>query len=480
MRRRAGSPRGATARRAGGLLVGLALCLATGAPASAERLEVTLDQAIEIALQGSRELGIVRAEELAASARLGQARAGFFPRLSASGSYTRLDEAPYMDTSQFGAIFEPLLVPFQELVASGLLSEESLAGLQTSGGGKIYLGDDDVYSIGLSVEQPLFTGGALLSGYGAARHAARAARWNTRRAEDVTRYDVTQSYTRLMVTEAALEVTEHAVEQMRSHLSDIEAMYEEGMVLESDLMSARVRMSEVELDRNSGEHAVALARAALAFALGVSVDTEIVPSDRLDPAQAPSGDESAWVETAMGNRPDLHAMSETAEAAGNAVSIARSGYLPQLVLIGNYNWDRPNREYEPEFYDHWSVTLAVQMNVFDWGLTGNRVQEAKAGEIQAENGLALLEDAVRLDVRQGLLEHDEATAAVAIAEAGLAQARESMRIARESFRSGAATNSDVLDAQTAETAAEMNRLAALARLKAAEAKLELATGIDRR
>jgi outer membrane protein TolC len=43
-----------------------------------------------------------------------------------------------------------------------------------------------------------------------------------------------------------------------------------------------------------------------------------------------------------------------------------------------------------------------------------------------------------------------------------------------------ATNSDVLDAQTAETAAEMSRLAAMARLKSAEAKLELATGIDSR
>jgi outer membrane protein TolC len=284
----------------------------------------------------------------------------------------------------------------------------------------------------------------------------------------------------LVVAEAALDVMEDAVEQVRSHLSDIEAMYEEGMVLEADLMSARVRMSEVELERNSAEHAVRLARSALAFEMGVPVDTEIVPVDRLEPAHAPSRDEAAWVETAIGNRPDLRGMSEAAEAADNAVSIARSGFFPQLVLIGNYNWDRPNREYEPEFYDHWSVTLALQMNIFDWGLTGSRVQEAKAGRIQAENGLALLEEAVRLEVRQSLLKHDEATGAVAIAEAGLTQARESMRIARESFRSGAATNSDVLDAQTAETAAEMNRLAALARLKSAEAKLELATGIDSR
>lgn len=461
------------------VLAGL-LCVAAGAPALAETLELTLDDAIAMALEGNRQLAIAKSQEDAAQARLGQARAGFFPSVSGSGSYTRLDQAPYMDTSVFGAIFAPLLVPFQELVASGLLSEESLAGLQTGGAGKIYLGDDDVYSIGVSVKQPLFTGGALLSGYGAAKHAAKAASWNERRTEDETRYEVTQAYTGLVVAEAGLKVMDDAVEQTRSHLSDVEAMYAEGMVLETDVMGARVRMSEVELQRNSAEHAVRLARAGLAFKLGVPVDTEIVATDALEGGGAPSRDESAWFDAAAANRPDLMAMRESLEAAGNAVSAARAGYFPQLVLIGNYDWDRPNREYEPEFYSHWSVTLALQMNLFDWGLTGNRVREAKAGRIQAENGLELSKEAVRLEVRKSLLEHDEASEAVAIAEAGLVQAREALRVARESFRSGVATNSNVLDAQTAATKAEMNRLAALARLRSAEAGLALATGIDRR
>jgi outer membrane protein TolC len=480
MRRATRGPLRTGVGRAAGVALAFAVCLAGSGPASAERLEITLDEAIEIALEKNRELEIARAGELAARARLGQARAGFFPRLSASGSYTRLDEAPYMDASQFGDMFAPLMAPFEDLVAGGYLDPATLEGLSGGGADKIYLGDDDIYSIGVFVEQPLFTGGALLSGYGAAKHAADAAVWNTRRAEDLKRYEVTEAYTGLVAAEAALGVVEETVEQMRSHLSDVEAMYDAGMVLKSDLMSTRVRMSETEFRRNAAEHAIELARAALAFRMGVPVETEIVALDRLEEGAAPAQDEASWAETALANRPDLRAMLETAAAAGNAVSLARSAYYPQIVLMGNYNWDRPDREYEPEFYDHWSVTLALQMNVFDWGLTGNRVQEAKAGRIQAENGLALLEEAVRLEVRQSLIEHDEATTALEIAEDGLEQARESMRITRESFRSGMTTNSEVLDAQTAQRTAELQRLAALARLRLAEAMLELATGLDGR
>jgi outer membrane protein len=80
-------------------------------------------------------------------------------------------------------------------------------------------------------------------------------------------------------------------------------------------------------------------------------------------------------------------------------------------------------------------------------------------------------------VRRAYLEREEALNAAMIAEAGLEQARESMRIVRESFRSEVATNSDVLSAQTALTKAMMNRTGALARLTLAEAGLELAAGV---
>jgi outer membrane protein TolC len=146
------------------------------------------------------------------------------------------------------------------------------------------------------------------------------------------------------------------------------------------------------------------------------------------------------------------------------------------VAVGNYNWDRPNRQYEPEFYESWSVTLAASMNVFDWGGRWNRVREARATFTQAERGLAMMEDAVRLEVEAGWQEHEAALEAVDIAARGVMQARESYRVTEESFKSGMASNSDVLDASTALRSAEMDMVAALGRLRLAEAGLDLVAG----
>lgn len=461
----------------GALTSAALLCVISAGAAHAEPLQLTLSEAVETALENNREIAIAQAGLDAARARMGQARAGYFPVVGASGSYTRLDEAPYMDASQFGDFFSPLMAPFEYLVAEGYLDPATLVGLQADGADKIYLGDDDIYSVGLTVTQPLFTGGAILSAHGAARHAERAEELSAARTKERVRFDATGAYLGLVQAKAALAAMDDAVAEMGSHLSDLEAMYEQGMLLESDLMRARVQMSEVELKRSRARHGVELAQARLGFVLGSGPETKIVPLDTLEMREVKERELTVWTELALGGRADLLAMEELVGAAGNGVSLARSAYFPSVVAVGTYAWDRPDREYRPEFYNHWSVTLAVEMNVFDWGLTGNRVKEARAGLTQAERGYEMMNEAVRLEVRQAYLVREEALDAATIAEGGLAQARESMRIARESFRGGLATNGDVLSAQTALTTAMMNRIGALARLMLAEAGLELAAGV---
>ncbi len=268
-----------------------------------------------------------------------------------------------------------------------------------------------------------------------------------------------------------------AAAQMAAHLGDIEALYGQGMVILSDVMLARVKKAEIDLARTRTEHALRMAGAALAFTLGVDLETEIVPTDPLDGGDLPDKDLASWTGDALAARSDLKAMNEMVDAAGKGVSLARSAYLPQIVAIGTYAWDRPNREYEQEFYEHWSVTVAAEMNVFDWGGTRNRVKEARAGLVEAERSRELAEDAVRLDVKRSFLERREAVTALPIAEDAVTQAREASRVARESFLNGIATNSAVLDAQASLTGAEMNRIAALAGLRLAEAKLRLAAGV---
>jgi len=477
MRRTDGVTGARRAARWGTGLVAVLVAVGIAGTAAGETVSLSLGDAIEIGMASNREIAMAQARADAAEARLGQARAGFLPRITASGSYTRLDEAPSMDTSSFGDMFAPLMVPFEYLVEHGYLDPATLEGLEGGGEDKIYLGDDDVYSLGLHATQPIFTGGAILSAHGAAKHAAAAETLAQTRSTEQVRYDITTAYLGLVQAREAVRVMDDTAARMASHLSDVEAMYEQGMVIQSDLMLARVRMSEIELARTRTGHAARLAEAALAFVLGIDLETGIDPTDQLEGAADMGADLAAWTESALAQRSDLRAMGELVGAADNGVSLARSAYFPQIVAVGTYAWDRPNREYDPRFYEHWSVTVAAQMNVFDWGGTQNRVKEARAGLAEVTRAMDLTEDAVRLEVKQSFLAYQEATEALPIAEDALAQAREGLRVAEVSFENGIATESTVLDAQASLTTAEMNRIAALAGLRLAEAGLEFAAGV---
>jgi len=180
---------------------------------------------------------------------------------------------------------------------------------------------------------------------------------------------------------------------------------------------------------------------------------------------------------ALEERPDLKALGENVQVADRGVSIAKSQYWPDLVFLGNYGWDRPNREYEQEFYGHWDLTVALEMNVFDWGRVVNSVRESKSQLTQVEQGYAMMEDAVRLEVQSSYLRRAQAYEAVSIAEAGLESARENLRVTYETFQSGMALNREVLDAQAEFTRASLLRIESVTNLKLAEARLELASGV---
>ena len=460
------------------LTVPFGVLLAATPVVAAETLALTLDEAVGIALAENKTLAIAEARTKAAEARVGQARSAFLPALSASASYTRLDEAPYISAGGFGNLFEPLMAPFEDLVDNGYLDPSTLEGLGGGGGGdKIYIGDDDIYTIGLHVRQPLFTGGAIMGGYQAAQHHSKAVDWSEVRAQDEVTYRVSEAYYHMIRAVAALDVMEDAVTQLEGYLTDLENLFDAGMLLQKDVMAVRVQLSNAMLGRNAAAHAIQIAMGALAFEMGIDTATEIEAVDLVEGEAFPDSDVEAWKSVALEERPDLKALGENVRVADRGVTIARSGYWPDLVFLGNYGWDRPNREYEQEFYGHWDLTVALEMNVFDWGRVVNSVRESKSQLTQVEQGYAMMEDAVRLEVQSSYLRRAQALEAVSIAEAGLEAARENLRVTYETFQSGMALNREVLDAQAELTRASLSRIQSVTNLKLAEARLELASGV---
>ena len=148
--------------------------------------------------------------------------------------------------------------------------------------------------------------------------------------------------------------------------------------------------------------------------------------------------------------------------------------MPQLALSGGY------RYLEHQVLDDKTVGMAgigVQWALFDGGQTRNRAaaleRTRKATEQQRADAASLVE----LQVREAWLGAREARDRVRVTADAVAQAEESLRIARERYGSGLGTQTQLLEAEALRVQALRNRVDARLDERLAELRVARAAGM---
>lgn len=430
---------------------------------------LSLREAIQMALDRSPTL---RAKKEAITkadyARL-RALSRFLPSLEAQYSYSRFDEAQYTLGLRPREAVIPLPPPYGDLTIPVLEPyKEKVAGR-------------DLYSLGLTVVQPLYTGGALKASYELSKLGLDAARIE----EELTKlelvYRVKQAYFQVLQAEKALEVAERALEALKEHYRMARAFFEQGMIPKSDLLQVQVELSQKEQDVLRARNGLLVARAYLNTLIGKPVEEEVRLSEVLSVEEFNEGFEPC-VEKALEARPELRLSRTSVEAKKKEAKVARSGLLPQLSLVFDYKRtgetplvDGLRRRSDP---DSWTLVAVLKWRLWDWGGTYFSLKEKEAEALKAEYELQDLLDRVKLEVKEAFLALQEARQRIELSKKVLEQAEENFRMIRERYRLQVARSSDVLDALAMLTRAQNNYWIALADYNIALARLKRAMGVQ--
>ena len=418
--------------------------------------KLTLEQSIDLAFQYNRTLAISEEKVEEARARLGEARTGFFPRLTGNANYTKLDVAPFMP----GKVFADF---------SGAPSEAFPK--------RIVIGRDEIIGMGIRFQQPLFTGFSILNGYRMAKEGVKASRAEYQRDSNNLIYQVSKVYWGVLKAEKFVEVAQEAVIQVQGHVRDLENMYDVGMLTRNDLLKARVQLSNTKLMLIQAKNGAELAKKVFCNVLGVPLNTDVVLVEELSYESIKGVSIEEASQRALYLRPEILMFKAGLGIGKRSVDLASAGYLPNLSLLIDYGYQKPNREYSMEFYTTWTISLVASMNLFDWGATHYKQQQARRQLFQLEESFENLKSGIRLEVAQAVLMLYEAEERISVAEDNVRQAEENERVTGDLFHQGMATNTDYLDANTLLVQAKTDYISALADYKLAKAQLELATGI---
>jgi len=401
-------------------------------PATASEIS-TLKQSVEYALEHNRLLA-ADAESLAqARARQDGAFGRLLPRVDLSTGVARTD-AP---GSYLG-----IKLNQQRMTAADF----NPAFINSPG----YINN---YQTRLGVSLPIYQGGALWAGRKLANHQAESSLYVHQSVRQQVIFQTIDAYARTRQTFSQIEAMESSVSAAKKRFQDTEAMHKRGILIDSDVMDARVHLLRTGLQLEQAKNAHAQSIDALRRVLG---NGEISMSVDEDP-QLKSIEltlDSA-VDYALDNRPDLNALHQGYKAASAGVDQARSGFLPQVNLVAASEWNASTLSLENR---NSMIGATVSMNLYAGGSDLAQMRVARAELVSLEYKINDRKQLIRNEVSHAWRMLDEARLRYQSESEAMKQSIESLRIKSLRHKQGMATTSELLDAQVL---ADSSRVAAI-------------------
>jgi outer membrane protein len=431
-----------------------------------EKKTLTIDQALQIGLENSKALRTSQFKVDAADARSSEANTYRLPTLKFNGTYTRLSKV------------DPTVLPFP---GYGIVDNDPVAGHVSLVPVLYPLGANVVNSYGLkaTVQQPLYTGGKISGAANAAEYLSDATKEDYKKDKAEVQYNIKASYWNLFRANEFKMFVDENVNQIKSHAKDAENLMKQGMLTSNDLMKVQVQLSDALVRQIDATNNVKLAMYALNNTLGLPLQTEIELASTIQITDRVWEDVDKLVSTAFENRPEVLGMNARVKAGESGLTSARGGWWPQIYLIGNYNYLRPNSRIFPttdQFKETWDVTVSLSFDIWNWWQTGYQANQAQSQLAQAEEGLSMMKDGVMLEVTQSYLGVNQFKERKEVAEKGVKQAEENYRVTNDKYKNGLTSNSELLDAEVALLQSKLNLTQSLVDYELSMARLSKAIG----
>lgn len=294
-----------------------------------------------------------------------------------------------------------------------------------------------------------------------------------------TRGDIERQYLEARRREALADQAAREIDRRAQHLRLAEARHEVGVVTRSDVLQARLAMSQGEVERLRALQQAEEARLALRRLLGGALSAAPLRLTSDFQVFPPAYDVDALVAAAVRDHPLLREVEAQEEADAAGLWIARSGYLPSLQL--QYSLTRnvaDTSDFRFSGFDDRDIfAIALNWELFDGFTRHARISEARASlnatRAESRSRALSLEESIRAA-------HGRLTTAYAAYQAtgtSVELAREDLRLGEGRYETGAGSFVDLLDARVRAAQAETDLITATYDFLLALVELEQGTGL---
>lgn len=416
---------------------------------------LTLEDAVRLGLEKSRSLEIARLDRQMASAKIRETWSEVLPQITSGFTYTRsLKPSVLFFPNVFGG--DP--TEFTPLEISA----------------------DNSASATLDLRQKIFDGAAI-AGIRAASVVRKMSDEAYRNAESAVVADIKQSYFDVLISRDRLKLIRQSIERWELAQKDTRAMFRQGVAADIDTLQAYLSVENLRPDLIQAENLVGISMTRLKNAMGISADSEVTLTGKLEvpPASYPADIASAYRE-ALQSRPDLRQLELQVAAEDEKVFAARAERFPVLSAFGQLETQSAFNDDVALSDSNWPVSSAVGLQVSLPIFTGfrisSRVEQAKISRLQVMTRYADLKSSIRTEVEVRLSAFREAQKRIEVQSKTISVAERSYRISQLRFREGIGSRLELNDAELQLNRAKTNYLQAVYDYMTASVQLDRALG----
>jgi outer membrane protein len=396
--------------------------------AFADRRALTVEDAVELALQGNPRLGATTLRAHSAKDESLSLGARMLPSVVVQEEYQR-----YKDPFTLPATLFP--------VASGTPP---------------ILRELDTNALAVTIDQPLAGLGHLSEEYLGRRASAGAAQ----AAQRVARVDVATAVRQLFLqyfeAKALALVARASASELRSQVEVAQARLRAGAVTRADVLRTQVAYANVAQQELAADSQATVARAQLLSVVGLDRndrDVELVEPLSLLAEPAPLPELAEANARAQTRRPELAQLEMTAASVRHQKNARWLSLLPEIDGEAGYVRVDGQKFIPTESY---YIGVKATWPIWTWGTTffaaraASKQAAAAALDVQSER------DQIAAEVESNLAQVRAAATAIKVAREAIAAAEEAYRVEAALRDAGSATTTDLLDAQSALTTARAN------------------------
>lgn len=311
--------------------------------------------------------------------------------------------------------------------------------------------------LGVSITQPLYTGGAISNSIKLAELKTTAARYAADFQRDNIRFQLTGLYLDLYKYSNLSKVVESNLEAARKVLEEMRARYEQGTALRNDITRYELLTSDLELQQTRIANTIDILNANLVTIAGLPDGTIIVPDSTILKRSLPLTGEQWWQQEAESNSPRLSLARSGVALSQRAEKLVNSERLPHIGLQAGWTMDGPILVEVPPInrnLSYWYVGLGVSYNLSSLYKTNKSQAKSRVATRKAQEELDAALEEVSLAVRADHLRYLEAYEELQTREKSIELANRNYATTSTRYSADMALITDMLDAANAKLDAD--------------------------